>query len=79
MPATSLRCRSCATEYALEDIGTCTACFGPLDPVYDWDELARTVSCETIAAGPPPSGATRHFFPSKRRQRHGSPPASRRS
>ena len=33
MPATSLRCRSCATEYALEDIGTCTACFGPLDPV----------------------------------------------
>jgi len=52
MPATSLRCRSCGTEYALEDIGTCTACFGPLDPVYDWDELARTVSRETIAAGP---------------------------
>ena len=52
MPATSLRCRSCATEYALEDIGTCTGCFGPLDPVYDWDELARTVSRETIAAGP---------------------------
>jgi len=52
MPATSLRCRSCATEYALEDIGTCTACFGPLDPVYDWDELARTVSRETIASGP---------------------------
>ena len=52
MPATSLRCRSCATEYALEDIGTCTACFGPLDPVYNWDELARTVSRETIAAGP---------------------------
>src|SRR3954471_13015248 len=52
MPATSLRCRSCATEYALEDIGTCTGCFGPLDPVYDWDELARTVSAEAIAAGP---------------------------
>jgi len=52
MPATSLRCRSCATEYALEDVGTCTACFGPLDPVYDWDELARTVSREAIASGP---------------------------
>ena len=52
MPAESLRCRSCATEYALEDIGTCTACFGPLDPVYDWDALARSVSRETIAAGP---------------------------
>jgi threonine synthase len=52
MPASSLRCRSCATVYALEDIGTCTSCFGPLDPVYDWDELARTISRETIAAGP---------------------------
>ena len=52
MPATSLRCRSCATEYALEDIGTCSACFGPLDPVYDWDELAHTVTREAIASGP---------------------------
>ena len=52
MPAESLRCRSCATEYALEDIGTCTACFGPLDPVYDWEALARSVSRERIAAGP---------------------------
>ena len=52
MPAESLRCRSCATEYALEDIGTCSACFGPLDPVYDWEALARSVSRETIAAGP---------------------------
>jgi threonine synthase len=52
MPASSLRCRSCATEYALEDIGTCTSCFGPLDPVYDWNELARTVSRASIAAGP---------------------------
>ena len=52
MPATSLRCRSCAAEYALEDIGTCKACFGPVDPVYDWDELARTVTREKISAGP---------------------------
>jgi threonine synthase len=52
MPATSLRCRSCATEYALEDVGTCTACFGPLDPVYDWEALARTITRETISAGP---------------------------
>jgi threonine synthase len=52
VPAESLRCRSCATEYALEDLGTCTACFGPLDPVYDWEALARSVSRESIAAGP---------------------------
>jgi threonine synthase len=53
MPAQALRCRSCAAEYPLEDIGTCTTCFAPLDPVYDWDDLARTVTRETIAAGPP--------------------------
>ena len=52
MPAESLRCRSCASEYPLEDVGTCAACFGPLDPVYDWDALARVVSRESIAAGP---------------------------
>jgi threonine synthase len=52
LPAQSLRCRSCASEYPLEDVGTCPACFGPIDPVYDWDALARVVSPETIAGGP---------------------------
>ena len=55
MPAQALRCRSCAAEYPLEDIGTCTECFAPLDPVYDWDELARTVTRETIQPGRRPS------------------------
>ena len=27
-------------------------CFGPLDPVYDWDAVAREVSREQIEAGP---------------------------
>jgi threonine synthase len=38
--------------YALEDIGTCPDCFAPLDPVYDWDALAVSVSRESIASGP---------------------------
>ena len=53
MPATTLRCRSCETDHALELVGTCSRCFGPLDPVYDWDELARSVTRESIASGPP--------------------------
>jgi len=52
MPAVSLSCRVCDTEYPVEAIGTCARCFGPLDPVYDWDELRRTVSRELIEAGP---------------------------
>jgi len=52
VPAISLRCRICETEHALEPVGACSRCFGPLDPVYDWDELGRTVTHESIAAGP---------------------------
>ena len=53
MPATALTCRVCETQYPLDPIGVCSRCFGPLDPVYDRDEQHRTVTRESIAAGPP--------------------------
>jgi threonine synthase len=53
LPATALRCRNCETEHALEAVGICSRCWGPLDPVYDPVDLARTVSRESIEAGPP--------------------------
>ena len=53
MPATALRCRICERQYPLDPIGVCSHCFGPLDPVYDRDEQRRTVTRESIAAGPP--------------------------
>jgi threonine synthase len=52
VPATALRCRVCETQYPLDPIGVCSRCFGPLDPVYDRDEQRRTISRESIAAGP---------------------------
>ena len=52
MPATALRCRVCETQYPLDPIGVCSTCFGPLDPVYDRDEQRRTVTRESIEAGP---------------------------
>lgn len=52
MPAISLSCRVCATEHPLEATGSCSRCFGPLDPVYDWDRLRSTVTRERIEAGP---------------------------
>jgi threonine synthase len=42
----------CESEYPALANGVCSNCFGPLEPVYDWDELARTVSRESIEAGP---------------------------
>ena len=53
MSAQSLRCRVCETEHALDAVGICSRCFGPLDPIYDWDELRRTFTRESVEAGPP--------------------------
>ena len=52
MPAVSLCCRICATEHPLDATGTCSRCFGPLDPTYDWDALRARVSRSSIEAGP---------------------------
>ena len=32
-----LRCRICGSEYPAVANGVCSQCFGPLEPVYDWD------------------------------------------
>src|SRR5256885_7239418 len=53
VPATALTCRVCETQFPLDPIGVCSRCFGPLDPVYDREEQRRTVTRESIAAGPP--------------------------
>jgi threonine synthase len=53
LPATALRCRVCDTHHPLDPVGVCSSCFGPLDPVYDREQQRRTVSRESIAAGPP--------------------------
>jgi threonine synthase len=52
VPAVALRCRVCEIEHALEAVGVCSRCFGPLDPIYDWDALATEATRERFAAGP---------------------------
>jgi threonine synthase len=53
VPATHLSCTRCGNELQLEGIGACPRCFGPLEPVYDVDEVRRTLTRATIEAGPP--------------------------
>ena len=53
MPATHLRCRNCGTDTALDPVGTCARCWGPLDPVYDLDEIRPLLTRERIAKGHP--------------------------
>jgi threonine synthase len=53
MPAISLRCRSCSHEVGLDGVGACEKCWGPLEPVYDLDEIRPRLTREKIATGPP--------------------------
>jgi threonine synthase len=53
VPAIALSCRNCETQVPLGPVGVCGHCFGPLEPIYDREEQRRTVSRESIAAGPP--------------------------
>ena len=52
MTVDTLRCRVCEAEYPALASGSCGRCFGPLEPVYDWDAVARLATRERIAAGP---------------------------
>ena len=49
---TALRCRECSREYGIEPFNVCDFCFGPLEPVYDYDGIAKVISRERIASGP---------------------------
>ena len=53
MPAQYLRCRACERECALEAVGICERCFGPLEPIYDLEALRSSPTRELIEAGPP--------------------------
>jgi threonine synthase len=50
--ALSLSCRVCETVHPLEATGSCSRCFGPLDPVYDWDRVRQAFTPERLADGP---------------------------
>ncbi|MFZ0664561.1 MAG: threonine synthase [Acidimicrobiales bacterium] len=49
---TGLTCRECARSFPAEALHVCDYCFGPLQVVYDYEALSRTVTRERIASGP---------------------------
>ncbi|NOY53807.1 MAG: threonine synthase [Deltaproteobacteria bacterium] len=48
-----LKCRECGREYPKDPINICEFCFGPLEVVYQYDEIADVLSREKIMARPP--------------------------
>jgi threonine synthase len=47
-----LRCKECAAEYPIAAQHVCEMCFGPLEVVYDYEEIKASITRESIAAGP---------------------------
>jgi len=59
----ALRCKECGTEYELKAAHVCESCFGPLEVTYDYSALSRSVTRETIEAGPHSIWRYRPFLP----------------
>jgi threonine synthase len=47
-----LQCHLCKTRFPAEAVYVCDQCFGPLEPVYDYELAAKTFTRENIAARP---------------------------
>jgi threonine synthase len=60
---TGLKCKECGAEYEAKAIHVCEECFGPLEVVYDYEVLRRTVTRESIQAGPHSIWRYRAFLP----------------
>ncbi len=58
-----LRCRECGEQYAVAAVHVCELCFGPLEVVYNLDEIKTRVSRESIAAGPPSMWRYKELLP----------------
>ena len=58
-----LRCRKCGREYPLKPINLCDGCFSPLEVGYDYKSIAKVISRERIASGPPSMWRYKDFLP----------------
>jgi len=59
----ALKCKECGEEYELKAMHVCEFCFGPLEVAYDYDRLRRSVTRESIQAGPNSIWRYRPFLP----------------
>lgn len=59
----ALKCKECGSEYEPKAVHVCEFCFGPLEVAYDYDALRRTVTRESIQAGPHSIWRYRPFLP----------------
>jgi len=49
---TGLKCRECGADYPKVAVHVCETCFGPLEVVYDYKAVARSMTREAVEARP---------------------------
>jgi threonine synthase len=59
----ALKCKECGTEYEPKAMHVCEFCFGPLEVAYDYAAIRRSVTRESIQAGPNSIWRYRSFLP----------------
>lgn len=59
----ALKCRECGKEYPKKALHVCEYCFGPLEVVYEYDEIKRVLSREVIEARGPNMWRYRELLP----------------
>jgi len=58
-----LECRECGQKYPKEPLHVCETCFGPLEVVYDYDRIHKTISREIISSRGKNLWRYREFLP----------------
>ncbi|MFN2582135.1 MAG: threonine synthase [Candidatus Dormibacteria bacterium] len=58
-----LVCRACGHETPADAVNMCDRCFGPLEVQYDYAEISRRISRDSIAGGPPSIWRYRELLP----------------
>jgi len=58
-----LRCRECGRKYPKNPVHVCEFCFGPLEVVYDYDSIKKTLTREVIESRKPNMWRYRELMP----------------
>ncbi|MDW8201761.1 MAG: threonine synthase [Cyanobacteriota bacterium SKYGB_h_bin112] len=59
----ALKCKECGAEYEPKAIHVCEFCFGPLEVAFDYSNLSKVVTRQSIEAGPKSIWRYRPFLP----------------
>ncbi len=58
-----LKCRECKREYSIKPVHVCEFCFGPLEVVYDYEQIQKSLTREKIEGRPKTMWRYRELLP----------------